>query len=168
MKPIEDNRELIYSGTSNIHGKGVFINTNVLANTLLLKLSGKHVHHAYSPEFASTNPNWIGIGYQKWIIPDQSDYVLFLNHSCSPNVIFNKHHHLVAIRNLKKNEELLLDYSTTELDPFWSMDCSCGSPDCRKKILSFQQLPYDIRLKYKNYLPDIFWQLSSVTKTGTM
>jgi hypothetical protein len=164
----ENSDKYIYSKNSSIHGSGLFIKENVLANTLLLKLTGKRIHHEYTPEFALTNPNWIGIGYQEWIIPRKNNKTLYLNHSCSPNVIFNKTHYLVAIRTIKENEELLLDYSTTELDPFWSMACACRSPHCRKKILPFQQLPYDLRLKYKAYLADIFWEAASVNKTGAI
>ena len=54
-----------------------------------------------------------------------------LNHSCNPNVGFNGNYDFVAMRSIKKGEELCWDYSFDETNPKFKMKCSCGSNNCR-------------------------------------
>lgn len=56
-----------------------------------------------------------------------------INHSCDPNA-WLEGLDLAARRDIRKDEEITVDYATfcNELmDPF---ECTCGSPDCRKVI----------------------------------
>jgi len=55
------------------------------------------------------------------------------NHSCDPNCGFLDGIKLVAIRDINPNEELVIEYVTTE-SSFESFDCNCGSDNCRKVI----------------------------------
>lgn len=57
-----------------------------------------------------------------------------LNHCCDPNVGFDKNYNFVAMRNVKKGEELCWDYCYDESNPNFKMKCSCGSKKCRKVI----------------------------------
>jgi D-alanine-D-alanine ligase-like ATP-grasp enzyme len=55
------------------------------------------------------------------------------NHSCDPNTLFDGLN-TVAARDLKKDEELTLDYASfldENMEPF---QCNCGSPKCRGLI----------------------------------
>ena len=55
------------------------------------------------------------------------------NHSCSPNTAFDGLN-VLAIKNIKKNEELTLDYAEfldENMEPF---QCQCGSTSCRGEI----------------------------------
>lgn len=54
-----------------------------------------------------------------------------LNHSCKPNVGFSESYDFVAMRNIKKGEELFWDYCFDESNPDFKMKCSCGSKKCR-------------------------------------
>jgi hypothetical protein len=59
------------------------------------------------------------------------------NHSCSPNTAFDGLD-VVAIKSIKKGEELTLDYAQfldENMEPF---KCCCGSPECRGKIAGTQ------------------------------
>lgn len=56
------------------------------------------------------------------------------NHSCEPNTIFDGLN-VVATRNIKKDEELTLDYAQfldENMEPF---QCQCQAPGCRGLIL---------------------------------
>jgi len=56
------------------------------------------------------------------------------NHSCEPNTIYNGLN-IAAIRNIKKDEELTVDYATfldKNMEPF---HCLCGSANCRGLIM---------------------------------
>lgn len=64
----------------------------------------------------------------------------FLNHSCCPNckvVVVDSKVYLVAVRDIKKDEELSFDYNTTEFDMVeqgCSFLCDCGSDGCLGEV----------------------------------
>jgi SET domain-containing protein len=58
----------------------------------------------------------------------------YFNHSCNGNVGFNKNGDFVAIKNIKKDEELTYDYGLAESNPKFNMKCNCGNANCRKII----------------------------------
>ncbi|MCL4557771.1 MAG: SET domain-containing protein [Deltaproteobacteria bacterium] len=58
----------------------------------------------------------------------------YMNHSCEGNIGFNKNGDFIAIRNIKKGEELTYDYGLAESNPNFKMICKCGSKRCRKSI----------------------------------
>lgn len=75
------------------------------------------------------------------------------NHSCNPNAGIVKDVFLAAMRDIKKDEEVTFDYSMITADN-WQLDCRCGSPQCRKIVGNYADLPDDIRKKYERYTPD--------------
>ncbi|GAI75942.1 unnamed protein product, partial [marine sediment metagenome] len=72
----------------------------------------------------------------------------YVNHSCNPNVGIKKDKKLVAIKNIKKGEEIFWDYSTSMDEDNWTMKCKCGNKDCRKIIKDFKYLPERTKNKY--------------------
>jgi hypothetical protein len=54
-----------------------------------------------------------------------------MNHSCQPNVGFNATDDFVAMRAIKRGEELCWDYAFAESNPKFRMKCRCGAVDCR-------------------------------------
>ena len=72
-----------------------------------------------------------------FLVPPDLNYLSIawhLNHSCEPNVGFNDNSDFVAVRNIKKGEELCWDYSYLESNPNFKMKCACGKRVCRKLI----------------------------------
>lgn len=59
--------------------------------------------------------------------------MLFINHSCEPNVGFAGNTVLVAMRDVAADEELTTDYALFD-DSDESMACGCGTPSCRGTI----------------------------------
>jgi hypothetical protein len=59
----------------------------------------------------------------------------------------------VAARNIKKDEELFLDYGRMFTDPKFKMKCSCGSNNCRGKVTGKDWLDRQFR---KNNL-ELMW-----------
>ncbi len=82
---------------------------------------------------------------------DSDSIARYINHSCNPNCGIKNLFTLVAMRDIKKDEELLWDYDMTE-DSNWRMDCLCDSDNCRKAIGAFSLVPQDIRERYKGYI----------------
>ena len=76
----------------------------------------------------------------------------FQNHSCEPNAMVVKKNvglFVVAMAPIKKNDEVLIDYSTIiAADDIWEMRCNCGSAQCRGTIKSFDTLPIELRTAY--------------------
>ena len=89
-----------------------------------------------SPKITTNNRYAITIDSQTYIDTIGSDGK-YINHSCDPNVFFDKTSlRFIAKMNIAKDEMITYDYSTTELpnqmvEPF---KCLCGSSKCRVYI----------------------------------
>ncbi len=57
----------------------------------------------------------------------------FINHSCNPN-LHGKDGFDVAIRSIKKGEELSADYVLEQV-PGLNIICNCGAEKCRRQLL---------------------------------
>jgi hypothetical protein len=76
--------------------------------------------------------------------------MLFINHSCEPNVGFAGNTVLVAKRDIGPGEELTTDYALfDEYDGM--MQCRCGTPSCRATIGSQDWQRPELQRKYGNY-----------------
>ena len=76
--------------------------------------------------------------------------MLFINHSCEPNVGFAGNTVLVAMRNVAADEELTTDYALFD-DYEGQMTCSCGRARCRNTIGGRDwQLP-EVQRRYRGY-----------------
>lgn len=73
-----------------------------------------------------------------------------VNHSCEPNAGFKSPIELVAMRNIRNDEEITFDYAFCE-SHMESFDCNCGSSNCRKKITKADWKLKELQEKYKNY-----------------
>lgn len=150
--------EHLYRASSKVAGEGLFTKHPIPAKSIIFHFTGALIEHDYTPEFALEGANWIGVGDRKWIIPEPESPVLYLNHSCSPNVFISPNQEIVSVKPIAAHSELFLDYSSTELDPFWQMKCYCGSAECRHIIRNFFSLSLVKQLQYRNYIPKIFWE----------
>ncbi|MFI9507910.1 SET domain-containing protein [Nocardia sp. NPDC052566] len=79
--------------------------------------------------------------------------MLFINHSCEPNVGFAGNILLVAMRDIREGEELTTDYALFD-DYDGSMDCSCGRPTCRQAIDGHDWQRHDLQAKYHGYFSE--------------
>ncbi|MFA5925454.1 MAG: SET domain-containing methyltransferase [Parcubacteria group bacterium] len=85
----------------------------------------------------------------------------FFNHSCDPNLGYRGQIFLVAMRNIRKNEELCFDYgmdlhpsktrNPKDVKRFDKLECQCGSKRCRKIVTEYDwELP-ELQKKYDGY-----------------
>ena len=112
---------------------------------------------AKNPKFAD---HWDEAGRGKWVL-DLSP-ASYVNHSCNPNLATKyytfKKKVSIALRDIRKGEELTVDYSQGAPYGFgtseYSMkNCKCGEKNCRKNITSnFFKLPIKLQRKYYPYL----------------
>ena len=87
-----------------------------------------------------------------------------MNHSCNPNTGIKGKVRFYAIKNIYKDEEITFDYSTSEVDIYWSMRCKCGANNCRGIIRSIQFLPETTFKRYLPYIPSNFQDIYTLNK----
>ncbi len=158
---VADLRKSLVVKDSPIQGRGLFTTVGIEAEQVILTFKGEIHTHKYHPSLSSQNPNWIGTAYEEWLELYPGDNAVYINHSCCPNVIIDGSLQLLAIADINPGEELLLDYSTTELDPYWTMKCLCKCKGCRKTLRSFQILPSSLQKKYYPYLGPAFKEVAA-------
>ncbi len=130
------------------YGKGVFATKNIKTGELICIMKGKKVSSKQLDIESARQRNVLVDPFQI----DNDSYLLlkqpylFINHSCEPNAGLKNSVYLTAIRNIKKGEEILYDYSTTWYE---GMECQCGSENCRKHISDYFTIPTSVRKKYK-------------------
>ncbi len=76
--------------------------------------------------------------------------MLFINHSCEPNVGFGGNVVLVAMRDIEAGEELTTDYALFD-DYEGSMDCSCGGASCRRRIDGRDWMRPELQERYRGW-----------------
>jgi uncharacterized protein len=84
---------------------------------------------------------------------EDSEYepvMLFINHSCEPNVGFAGNVVLVAMRDIEVGEELTTDYALFD-DYAGSMQCYCGRPNCRRVVDGKDWMRVDLQERYRGY-----------------
>ena len=139
---------LIELGRSEIAGVGVFAVKSIRKGRKIADGLGEKDFETLVPwgkwgEFDKTTQKkiwdfWIGTP-EGFVPPENMDFnklsiEWYFNHSCDGNVGFNRKGDFVAIRNIKKGEELTYDYGLAESNPRFSTRCNCGSSKCRKII----------------------------------
>jgi uncharacterized protein len=140
---------------SPIHGRGLRSVRARHAGETLYVVRGRPVSLPFNYDPAR-GPNWVGTGWESWIVPEPGNPIQFTNHSCDPNVIVSEGLVVIAIKDIPSGGEILLDYATTEIDPSWQLRCRCGSPRCRGQVRSFTFLPKVLRVRYAPDLPVAF------------
>lgn len=141
----------VYIGKSRISGKGIFAKRDIKKNEIIFVVRGKIVKHSYEPNY-QVGSRWLGIGKNTWVSPFRNNPLWFINHSCNLNAGLKDKKKIVAMKKIRKDEEITIDYSITEDDPYWKMRCGCGDKKCRKTIRSIRFLPKKLFKKYKPYI----------------
>jgi len=143
---------------SKKHGRGEFAFENIKKGELLA-IFGGHVMTRLERNNLSENVRYLALGVDKefFIGPksaDELDDADFFNHSCDPNAGLKGQIFLVAMRDIKKDEEITFDYvmSCAQNDNRRVLfECECGLPNCRKEITNHDWKNPELQQKYKGY-----------------
>jgi len=93
-------------------------------------------------------------------------FLQYINHSCSPNVLFNTTTMaLECVSSIHQGDELRFFYPATEWDMAQSFKCNCGSPNCLGLIRGAAYTPIETLKKYK--LTDFIKGMIHHYKTGS-
>ncbi len=149
----------IYIGKSKLHGKGIFAKRDIKKGEIVFLIKGQKIKFLINNEKQAkiAGLNWVGIGKNEWIDPIK--HCIYFNHSCEPNSAIKGKVTVVALRNIKKGEEVAFDYSLNEADIFWHIKCNCGSKNCRKIIKPIQFLSHKIFPKHVSHVLKYYKQV---------
>jgi SET domain-containing protein len=141
---------------SPIHGRGLFAKAKI-AKDEVVAVKGGHVvdrktlREQVTPKLG---PVEIQIDDELFIAPVTPDErelsMLYSNHSCDANLGVRGEITFVAIREIQAGEELTHDWCTTDDDDY-SVECKCGSPNCRKIVTGKDWQKSELQKKYAGY-----------------
>ena len=140
IKDIKDKYfKKLYVANSKLAGQGLFAGEKIKQGEIILVFGGTLLspNSRYSGDFLRST--CIGITEEIMLgetIESQKDYSDYINHSCSPNAGLQDAITLISICDIKKGEEILVDYAFWESNIDWKMKnpCCCGNHNCRVNI----------------------------------
>jgi SET domain-containing protein len=140
---------------SRVHGRGLFAVRPICKNEIV-GIKGGHVVDlkTLKKHRALIGDAYLQISDKFFLAPLKKEEVLkvmmFINHSCEPNMGLCGEITFVAMRDIKMGEELTGDYAMagTYGD---KMLCHCGKKNCRGAITQHDWQNEDIQKKYRGY-----------------
>jgi hypothetical protein len=141
---------------SNIHGRGLFAIADIAKNEIVAVkgghiVDGKTLREKITPRLG---PVEIQIDDDLFIAPvtdeERELSMLYLNHSCDPNVGVRGEITFAAMREIRAGEELTHDWAMTDDDDY-SIECNCGMSNCRKMLTGKDWQRRDLQKRYAGY-----------------
>lgn len=123
---------------SPIAGRGLFAVEPIAAHEIVA-VKGGHVVDtaglAALPEQLVNSEIQVAEGLHLVALTDDEyePVMLFVNHSCEPNLGFSGNVVLAAMRDIAPGEELTVDYCLFDTSAE-QMACGCGTPSCRRTV----------------------------------
>lgn len=142
-------------GQSPIVGRGLFARTAIARGEvvcvkgghLLNKVERKvHKEVVKDADLQITDDLFLAPGTET----EFEDVMMFLNHSCEPNVGIQGQIVFVALREIAVGEELTLDYGTIDYDSE-PMTCRCGATLCRQVVTGNDWRKPELQQKYGEF-----------------
>jgi hypothetical protein len=114
--------------------------------SVLLKLEG-----TLSP---SPNRYSVQLGEKEHVSDgNQKQVFMYLNHSCQPTTFFDiEKRELIALRDMKAEEEMTYNYNTTEFEIQFPFLCHCKHPQCIGEVKGFGHLSLPQQIELERYL----------------
>ncbi len=113
-------------------GQGLFAECDLKNGEFILEYTGKKIP---TPLADTMTSRYLFEIDEKWTIDGspRSNTARYINHSCDPNTeaeIKNGRILIYAVRNIKKGEEITIDYDTEYFDEFIRpFGCKCGAAE---------------------------------------
>lgn len=147
----------VYIAKSRIDGKGMFAGEDVSRGERIQYIKGKPVRNIIkSKDESEAITNWIGVSKKFWMNTEGTPF-RYINHSCDPNTAIMGTKTAVALRKIRKDEEITIDYSMSDADPYWKgIRCHCGAKDCRKEIRTIYTVPPEVFKRHMPYVSRYF------------
>ena len=152
---------------SGIAGRGLYAATPIGRGEIVSVKGGHLIDRATLERHkAVVNDADMQIADDRFRAPLSADefegVMMFLNHSCEPNVGVQGQIVFVAMRDVAAGEELTLDYGTIDHDAE-PMACRCGAAACRGTITGEDWRRPDLQRKYGEHFA---WHLLRRMRSG--
>lgn len=141
---------------SKIHGRGLFATADI-AKDEIVAVKGGHIVDGKTLRGKITpvlGPVDIQIDDDLFITPTTREErelsMLYLNHSCDPNLGMRGEITFVATRDIHAGDELTHDWAMTDDDDY-SIECNCGTSNCRKILTGKDWQRPDLQKRYAGY-----------------
>jgi uncharacterized protein len=140
---------------SSIEGRGLFAIESFAIGEVVAAKGG----HIVTTEQLHALPKWLqnsevqiadGLHLAALAPEEYEAVMLYLNHSCEPNVGFGGNVILVAMRDIAEGEELTTDYALFD-DYDGQMTCACGTASCRGIVDGRDWQRPELQRKYRGY-----------------
>ena len=141
----------LYLGRTNGTGEGLFAKVNFKKGNLIFAWEGVLKKGRY-PYYVGDR--WLQIEKCQWIAPLRNNPGWYINHSCNPNSGIKNSVQIVAMKNIRRGEEVTFDYSTSESEKGWYLICDCENKNCRRIIRSYKSLSTELKLKYRDFISE--------------
>ena len=140
---------------SDTEGRGLFAKEPIRKGEIVTVRGGHIITRQMEAEIKKPDGYWgYPIADEFVLAPlntqEVEDVMMFLNHSCEPNVGILGQIIFVAMRDIEKDEELTIDYAMfgANKEP---MQCNCSSSNCRGVITDSDWKITKLQEKYKGY-----------------
>ncbi len=134
------------------YGKAVFAAGTIKKGQVIAAFDGKRFDNDFEDWTDDLYNHAIQYGKTDW--RDSKGIARLINHSCEPNCGIKNYFKVVAMRDIKKGEQITWDYEMTEKNKYWKMKCRCGSKSCRKVIGNYSRMPISVRKKYEGFISE--------------
>jgi uncharacterized protein len=141
---------------SKIHGRGLFATAD-FAKSEIVAVKGGHIVDQKTLRERVTpvlGPVEIQIDDDLFIAPvteeERELSMLYLNHSCDPNVGVRGEITFVTMHCVRAGEELTHDWAMTDDDEY-SVQCHCGTANCREVLTGKDWQRSDLQKRYAGY-----------------
>ena len=139
---------------SDLEGRGVFAIQKIEKGEVVAVKAGHIVTAQQLAEITSKVGDYALQIYDDFYLSPVSkaeleELVIFINHSCDPNVGFDGQITYVAIRDIEPGDELCHDYAMSRADDYF-LKCLCGSDFCRGKVTGEDWKNHDLQERYGN------------------
>jgi uncharacterized protein len=156
MMPLSYRSQKTKVRESKIHGRGLFAIADISKNEIVAVKGGHVIDRKTLREKITTvlGPVEIQIDDNLFVAPVSKEErelsMLYLNHSCDPNLGVRGEITFVAMRDICAGEELTHDWAMTD-DGDYSIECDCGASDCRKTLTGKDWQRPDLQKRYAGY-----------------
>jgi SET domain-containing protein len=125
----------------------------------IIAVFGGHIITEMEKSKLPKNIGELGLGIDDGLLigpisVDETDDAEWFNHSCDPNSGLLGQIILVAMRDIKKGEEITFDYvmsCSQKGKKRILFPCDCDSPNCRKEMTNQDWRNPELQQKYKGY-----------------
>jgi len=145
----------VYLKKSDIHGVGLYASRDILEGDITFIKGGKIISgvEEFNKIELTTGKYGLQIDEDLFIVAESEEHAreiaIHINHSCDANVGPSGENVFVALRNIKKGEELTHDYATC-FSIEEKMSCDCLSESCRHITTGEDWKKTSVMEKYKN------------------